>query len=215
MGAHPHRSDRLGPVPEEDRSGQSLSDRRWRKAQAELVEFQHADVIILNEVDLGMKRTEYADVAHELAEAGGMNYAFGIEFVEVDPFTPGSADRDADTGAFAGTRRGSSRGPGALPRLTRQCNSHALSNPVRPDRAPVGVLRLVWGRGSQHLCHRTEQALGGEQGVFRADRQGGPSRRADVVDRRVGSPGCSRITHGSIDALGGSRKVVVPATADG
>jgi endonuclease/exonuclease/phosphatase family metal-dependent hydrolase len=48
-----------------------------------------ADVIVLNEVDWGMKRTEYRDVAAELASALGMNYAYGVEFVEVDPIALG------------------------------------------------------------------------------------------------------------------------------
>ena len=43
-----------------------------------------ADIILLNEVDLGMKRTDYRDVAGELAHSLGMNYVFGVEFVEVD-----------------------------------------------------------------------------------------------------------------------------------
>jgi len=43
-----------------------------------------ADLILLNEVDLGTKRTDYRDVARELAHALGMNYVFGVEFVEVD-----------------------------------------------------------------------------------------------------------------------------------
>jgi endonuclease/exonuclease/phosphatase family metal-dependent hydrolase len=46
---------------------------------------RQADVIVLNEVDWGMKRTEYRNVAAELASALGMNYAWGVEFVEVDP----------------------------------------------------------------------------------------------------------------------------------
>ncbi len=45
---------------------------------------READVVILNEVDLGMKRTDYLDVTRELAHALGMNYVFGVEFVEVD-----------------------------------------------------------------------------------------------------------------------------------
>lgn len=45
---------------------------------------QDADLILLNEVDLGMKRTGYIDVARELAKSLGMNYVFGVEFVEVD-----------------------------------------------------------------------------------------------------------------------------------
>jgi endonuclease/exonuclease/phosphatase family metal-dependent hydrolase len=43
-----------------------------------------ADILMLTEVDLGMKRTEYRDVARDLAIALGMNYVFGVEFVEVD-----------------------------------------------------------------------------------------------------------------------------------
>lgn len=38
----------------------------------------------MNEVDLGLKRTEYRDVARNLARALGMNNVFGVEFVEVD-----------------------------------------------------------------------------------------------------------------------------------
>lgn len=46
---------------------------------------RQADVIVLNEVDLGLKRTEYRDIAAELADALEMNYAFGVEFVELSP----------------------------------------------------------------------------------------------------------------------------------
>jgi endonuclease/exonuclease/phosphatase family metal-dependent hydrolase len=48
-----------------------------------------ADVIVLNEVDWGMKRSDYRNVAAELATALGMNYAYGVEFVEVDPIALG------------------------------------------------------------------------------------------------------------------------------
>lgn len=43
------------------------------------------DVLVLNEADLGMKRTGYKDIARELAGALQMNYVYGVEFVEVDP----------------------------------------------------------------------------------------------------------------------------------
>lgn len=48
-----------------------------------------SDLIILNEVDWGLNRTRFRNVAKELAEALGMNYAWGLEFVEVDPLTMG------------------------------------------------------------------------------------------------------------------------------
>ena len=44
-----------------------------------------ADVIVLNEVDWGMKRTQYRNIAADLAARLKMNYAFGVEFVELSP----------------------------------------------------------------------------------------------------------------------------------
>jgi endonuclease/exonuclease/phosphatase family metal-dependent hydrolase len=70
---------------------------QWTSAQRETIEsqlmtLQNADVLVLNEVDWGMKRTEYRDVARELAVALHMNYVYGVEFVEVDPiFALGTA----------------------------------------------------------------------------------------------------------------------------
>jgi endonuclease/exonuclease/phosphatase family metal-dependent hydrolase len=55
-----------------------------------------ADIIILNEVDWGLKRTGYRHVAKELAAALGMNYAFGVEFVEVDPLTLGTGKLEGE-----------------------------------------------------------------------------------------------------------------------
>jgi len=48
-----------------------------------------ADLVVLNEVDWGMNRTLFRNVAAELASALNMNYAYGVEFVEVDPITMG------------------------------------------------------------------------------------------------------------------------------
>lgn len=50
---------------------------------------KQADVIVLNEVDWGLKRTDYRNVAADLAAALGMNYGYGVEFVEVDPINLG------------------------------------------------------------------------------------------------------------------------------
>ncbi len=44
-----------------------------------------ADVIILNEVDWGVKRSDYRNIPEELAALLGWNYAFGVEFVELSP----------------------------------------------------------------------------------------------------------------------------------
>lgn len=58
-----------------------------------------SDVLILNEADLGMSRTDYRDVTRELAEALQMNYAYGVEFVEVDKLELGLERLRAPEGA--------------------------------------------------------------------------------------------------------------------
>jgi hypothetical protein len=47
---------------------------------------------VLNEVDWGMKRTDYRNVAADLATVLRMNYAYGVEFVEVDPIALGTEE---------------------------------------------------------------------------------------------------------------------------
>jgi endonuclease/exonuclease/phosphatase family metal-dependent hydrolase len=60
-----------------------------RAATKEAGLLSQADVIVLNEVDWGMKRTDYRNVIADLAAALRMNYAYGVEFVEVDPIALG------------------------------------------------------------------------------------------------------------------------------
>ena len=58
-----------------------------------------ADVIVLNEADWGLKRTDYRNITRELAAALQMNYAFGVEFVEVDPLTLGIETFEGESSA--------------------------------------------------------------------------------------------------------------------
>lgn len=44
-----------------------------------------ADVILLQEMDIGVNRSGYRDAAAYLAEALGMNYAYGAQALEIDP----------------------------------------------------------------------------------------------------------------------------------
>lgn len=60
-------------------------------------ELSRADIVILNEVDWGLKRTNYRNVARDLAAAMRMNYAFGVEFVEVDPLNLGLETLEGET----------------------------------------------------------------------------------------------------------------------
>jgi endonuclease/exonuclease/phosphatase family metal-dependent hydrolase len=47
------------------------------------------DLFILNEVDHGVTRTDYRNVARDLAKALNMNYAYAVEFLELDPLNLG------------------------------------------------------------------------------------------------------------------------------
>ena len=55
------------------------------KIPEEIDTLKSADVWILNEVDWGVKRTEYREVVRELGKALNMNWAYGVEFLEIDP----------------------------------------------------------------------------------------------------------------------------------
>ncbi|HVG17921.1 MAG TPA: endonuclease/exonuclease/phosphatase family protein [Blastocatellia bacterium] len=63
---------------------------KFKRIIQQLDTLRSVDVLALNEVDLGLKRTQYRDVAREMAAALKMNYAFGVEFVEVDPVNLGT-----------------------------------------------------------------------------------------------------------------------------
>ncbi|MBI4372666.1 MAG: endonuclease/exonuclease/phosphatase family protein, partial [Candidatus Omnitrophica bacterium] len=45
----------------------------------------NANVIVLQEMDIGVKRSNYIDAARELAKALHMNYTYGAEQLEIDP----------------------------------------------------------------------------------------------------------------------------------
>ncbi len=83
-------TQRLSQAPRE------LDSKEQERAFEEAQLLSQADVIVLNEVDWGLKRSDYRHVAQELAAALGMNYAFGVEFVEVDPLTLGTDKLEGD-----------------------------------------------------------------------------------------------------------------------
>lgn len=50
---------------------------------------QPTDLFVFDEVDYGVTRTDYRNVARELAQALHMNYAYAVEFLELDPLNLG------------------------------------------------------------------------------------------------------------------------------
>jgi endonuclease/exonuclease/phosphatase family metal-dependent hydrolase len=73
-----------------DSSAYPRASQERKKILQQVALMKQADVIVLNEVDWGMKRTDYRNVAADLATALRMNYAYGVEFVEVDPIALGT-----------------------------------------------------------------------------------------------------------------------------
>ena len=53
--------------------------------QKELEDISRSDIISLNEVDVGMPRTGYKNIAAEIAMVLNYNYVFGAEFIELNP----------------------------------------------------------------------------------------------------------------------------------
>jgi Endonuclease/Exonuclease/phosphatase family len=65
-----------------DEDKEKISD---AELSAQMDALQSADVLVLNELDWGMKRSDYQAVVKVLADALKMNWAYGVEFIEVDP----------------------------------------------------------------------------------------------------------------------------------
>jgi endonuclease/exonuclease/phosphatase family metal-dependent hydrolase len=76
------------------RKNPALKAKNLRRAVTELQELGEADVIILDEVDDGVKRTRYHDVARDLAKALNMNYVYAVEFVELNRIYLGVKNMD-------------------------------------------------------------------------------------------------------------------------
>lgn len=83
--------DNFGKYIEEKKDPKSkpLGTEEMREVNKQLEILKPTDLFILNEVDNGVTRTDYRDVAGELAQALKMNYAYAVEFLELDPLNLG------------------------------------------------------------------------------------------------------------------------------
>jgi endonuclease/exonuclease/phosphatase family metal-dependent hydrolase len=69
---------------ESARRNPKLGNKEIGQITSELSELESADILVLDEVDHGVKRTKYHDVAKDLAEKLDMNYAYAVEFIELN-----------------------------------------------------------------------------------------------------------------------------------
>jgi endonuclease/exonuclease/phosphatase family metal-dependent hydrolase len=72
-----------------DPKAKPLTPDELKTVKQQLDILQSADLLVLNEVDYGVTRTGYRDVGRDLAKALKMNYAYGVEFLELDPLNLG------------------------------------------------------------------------------------------------------------------------------
>jgi endonuclease/exonuclease/phosphatase family metal-dependent hydrolase len=75
---------------------QGQAEKQGRAVMQELRDeieiMRSADVFVLNEADWGLKRTNYRNTVQELAIALDMNWAYGVEFVEIDMINLGTEE---------------------------------------------------------------------------------------------------------------------------
>ena len=87
-------------LTEQDKFGKYIEQKKGPKSKPLTMEeldvvknqleiLKPTDLFILNEVDYGVTRTDYRNVARELAQALKMNYAYAVEFLEIDPMNLG------------------------------------------------------------------------------------------------------------------------------
>jgi len=61
-----------------------------------------SDIILLEEMDVGVPRSGYLDAAGEMARALGMNYAFATQYIELDPDQMDRAKSAEEKSAYKG-----------------------------------------------------------------------------------------------------------------
>ena len=119
--------------------------RHWREG-ARLIEEHPAlnepDLVFLQEMDLGMARSGNAHTTRAVAEALQMNYAFGVEFLELTKGTP------VERWKYGGANEWGYHGNALL------------------SRYPLRDLRMVRFPGIEKWYQNSQQRLGGRMGLF-------------------------------------------------
>jgi endonuclease/exonuclease/phosphatase family metal-dependent hydrolase len=82
---HLQQPEAWRPAPEDELEIEADLGQNWALVRAQVTTLREADVIVLNEVDWGVPRTQYREVVRELGQALDMNWAYGVEFLEIDP----------------------------------------------------------------------------------------------------------------------------------
>lgn len=79
---------------EDARQNNKLKPGQLRQAISQVQHLQSADIIVLDEIDDGVKRSGYHNVPRELAQLLHMNYAYAVEFIELNSIYLGAKRMD-------------------------------------------------------------------------------------------------------------------------
>jgi hypothetical protein len=182
---HLEQPEVLRPAPEDELEIDADVKRNFALIRAQIVALQQADVIVLNEVDWGVPRTQYREVVRELGEAFNMNWAYGVEFLEIDPKllgletwheVPDAAERAALERHFSVDRD----------RVRAMHGSAILSRyPIRnASTTPFKTQGYNWFTGEGHLPY-PEQVMRAVSGIFAGDKLIREMRRGGRTAVRV------------------------------
>jgi len=186
-----------GPAEYHARVKSQESAGKRRVLDEQLTELSGSDVIVLNEVDIGVKRTEYRNIVRDLAVGMGMNYVYGIEFIELNPLFLGAHQMDVID--LARQRRAGERF-GVNSRLYAGLEGTALLSRYRIAHAAIIRLpqKYDWYESEVNSISALEQARRWsaeklfDERVHRQVRRGG--RMALIVDLEVSQSPTGLIT---------------------
>ncbi len=152
--------------------------RHWREG-ARLIEehpaLQEPDIVFLQEMDLGMARSGNAHTTQALAEALQMNYAFGVEFLELTKGTP------VERWKYGGANEWGYHGNALL------------------SRYPLRDPRIVRFPGIEKWYQNFQQRLGGRMGLFATLML--PRPVTVVVTHLEGGPECQLVRRRQIEMI--------------
>src|SRR4030095_9580636 len=144
----------------------SVDPKRLNNVLAQSKQLQQADIAVLNEVDWGLKRTGYRNVVKDLAAATRMNYAYAVEFVEVDPLTLGTETLEGEMSADR-------------PEMVRNISVNnsrtlGLNGTAILSRSPLSNVRILRFRNQGHDWYADEKKT-------RSKLEAGKNKAAGVV----------------------------------
>ena len=161
----------------------------------DIVVLKSADVVVLNEVDWGLKRTGYRSVVREVGDLLNMNWAYGVEFVEVDTISLGT-ERLEELQNGPERQRLLAEIEVDKKRLTALHGTAVLSRyPIRQARLePFQTPGYDWYAGEKKPLDVLEkgEAQGCRRGLPREGHETDSTRWPQRADRHTRCPGSAR-----------------------